>query len=208
MPESCLGPICEYVHLLSQWLKIHILPLGPLLTATVATVAGIVAVISILVTKSIARKRAAIDFFLKTDMDKGMVDAHKDFEAALEILKTHKGTMAEFSKLDAYKNIRAYLNIHELVAVGIKNKAFDEQVCYNFWSDALVRHTAGTYALLQYESELEGGEAAFLELRTLSGRWQKRIEAWREEQRKKKAKERKAKGTNAAPTRLLHLLKL
>jgi hypothetical protein len=73
MPERCLGPICEYVHLLSQWLKIHILPFGPLLTATVATVAGIVAVISILVTKSIARKRAAIDFFLKTDMDKGMV---------------------------------------------------------------------------------------------------------------------------------------
>ena len=45
----------------------------------VATVAGIVAIVSIIVTKSIARKRAAIDLFLKTDMDKGMVDAHVAF---------------------------------------------------------------------------------------------------------------------------------
>jgi hypothetical protein len=89
MPDSCLGPVCSYVHLLSQWMKIHLLPFAPLLTLLVATVAGIVAITSILVTKSIARKRAAIDFFLKTDMDKGMVDAHLSFEEAVIALKQH-----------------------------------------------------------------------------------------------------------------------
>src|ERR1700737_2963985 len=101
MPDSCLGPVCEYVHFLSQWLKIPLLPFSPLFTPLVATIAGIVAIISILVTKSIARKRAAIDLFLKTDMDKGMVDAHIAFEEAVIALKEHLKdgkTIAEFCK--------------------------------------------------------------------------------------------------------------
>ena len=42
---------------------------APLVTASVAALAPLVAVVSILVQKGIARKRAAIDFFLKTEMD-------------------------------------------------------------------------------------------------------------------------------------------
>jgi len=42
---------------------------APLVTASVAALAPLVAVVSILVQKGIARKRAAIDFFLKTEME-------------------------------------------------------------------------------------------------------------------------------------------
>ncbi len=54
MPDSCLGPVCEYIHLLSQWLKIHLLPFGPLFTPLVASVAGAIALYSIHVTRSVA----------------------------------------------------------------------------------------------------------------------------------------------------------
>jgi Domain of unknown function (DUF4760) len=189
MPDSCLGPVCGYIHLLSQWLKIHVLPLAPLFTPLVATVAGIVAITSIVVTKSIARKRAAIDFFLKTDMDKGMVDAHIAFEEAVIVLKQHLKdgkTIEEFCKGGkTYKDVRAYLNIHELVAVGIKNKVFDEDVCYNYWSDALVGHTAETHELLEHEASAEGGEASYLELRNLSIKWKLRTMKWQKKQRAK-----------------------
>jgi hypothetical protein len=189
MPDSCLGPVCGYIHLLSLWLKIHVLPLAPLFTPLVATVAGIVAITSILVTKSIARKRAAIDLFLKTDMDKGMVDAHAAFEEAVIALKEHlkEGkTIEEFCKDGkAYKDVRAYLNIHELLAVGIKNKVFDEDVCYNYWSDALVRHTAETHELIEHEASAEGAEASYLELRNLSIKWKVRTTKWQERQRAK-----------------------
>src|ERR1700692_2399178 len=184
MPDSCWGPLCGYIHLFSQWLKIHIVPIAPLITPAVAIIAGGVAIASILITMSIARKRAAIDFFLKTDMDAGMVAAHAAFQAALKTLEKHEAegkTIETFVKgadgadTAEYKNIITYLNVHELVAVGIKNKVFNHDVCYNFWSDALVRHTDKTRKLIEYEASSEGGEASFFELRTLSIKWKERI---------------------------------
>jgi hypothetical protein len=185
MPESCWGPVCGYIHWVSQWLKIHIVPIAPLITPTVAIIAGVVAVASIVITMSIARKRAAIDFFLKTDMDAG---------TALKALEKHEAegkTIETFVKGEdgadtaEYKNLITYLNVHELVAVGIKNKVFNHDVCYNFWSDALVRHTDKTRKVIEYEATSEGGEASFLELRTLSITWKKRIRKWQEKQRRK-----------------------
>ena len=194
MPDSCLGPVCEYIHLLSQWLKIHLLPFGPLFTPLVASVAGAIALYSIHVTRSVARKRAAVDFFLKTDMDKTMVDAHTAFQKALKPMEAHAcsgKSMESFCK-DAegfytadYLAITSYLNIHELVAMGIKNKVFDEEVCYNFWSDALVQHANDAHRLIEYESSIKGSEAAFLELRSLKVKWERRNLKWQERQQRK-----------------------
>lgn len=86
---------------------------------------------------------------------------------------------------DAYLALTGYLNIHELVAVGIKNKVFDKNVCYNFWSDALVDHTNKAQKLIDLESSVEGWEASFLELRKLSVKWEKRNLKWQAKQRKK-----------------------
>ena len=207
MPDSCLGPVCEVVHLLSQWLKIHVLPVAPLLTPLVATVAGLIAWYSIHVTRSTARKRAAIDFFLKTDMDAGMVAAHRSFQNALKSMEDHVRSgksMDSFVKgddglsSDAYLALTGYLNIHELVAVGIKNKVFDKNVCYNFWSDALVDHTNKAQKLIDLESSVEGWEASFLELRKLSVKWEKRNLKWQAKQRKKA--KRQAPAPNPAPS--------
>jgi hypothetical protein len=194
MPDICWGPVCGYIHCVAQWLKIHILPFGTLITASVAIGAVIVAVTSILVTMATARKRAAIDFFLKTDLDAGMATAHKAFQAALKVLEKHEAdgkTIETFVKspdgsdTKEYSDIITYLNVHELVAVGIKNKVFDHDVCYNFWSDALVRHTDKARKLIDYEASSDGGEASFLELRDLSVKWKKRIMKWREKRRTK-----------------------
>jgi Domain of unknown function (DUF4760) len=109
------------------------------LTAGIAGGALGAAVISITSQREIARKRAAIDFFLKTDLDQNMIVAHADFETALKKLKSHvanSGTVRSFAEEketeNDYKKFLLYLNIHELMAVGIKNKVFDEQVCYNY----------------------------------------------------------------------------
>ena len=195
MPDTCLGPVCGWIHFLSLWVKIHILPFAPLITVVVAAAAaGVAARIawhSIQVTRSVARKRAAIDFFLKTDMDAGMVTAYKDFQDALAVWEKHVKDgkdIEEFMRdkqgvvTKASRDINSYLNVHELVAVGIKNEVFDPEVCYNFWSNALVRHTEKTKQLIDYEVASEGGAAAWLEPRTLSEKWKARIEKWQAEQ--------------------------
>ncbi len=190
MPETCWGPLCEWIHIFVQWLKIHVIPLAPL----VAMLAGAIAFYSIHVTRVTARRRAAIDFFLKTDMDKGMAEIYKAFRDSLAVWEAHvaakkpvedfiKGSNGKLS--DDYRNINTYLSIHELVAVGIGNKVFDDAVCYNFWSDALVRHTERTKALIEHEASTEGGAAAYWELRNLSSKWKKRLVKWQTKQTKK-----------------------
>jgi Domain of unknown function (DUF4760) len=94
-----------------------------------------------------------------------MIVAHADFETALKKLKSHvanSGSVRSFAEEketeNDYKKFLLYLNIHELMAVGIKNKVFDEQVCYNFWSDAMVRHVKEADSIIQYEIA-EGGSA-------------------------------------------------
>lgn len=186
--------MCAWIHFVAQWVKIHVIPLAPLITPLVATLAGAIALYSIHVTRVTARRRAAIDFFLKSDMDKGMADIYKAFRDSLAVWEIHaaaKKPIEDFIKgpdgkpSDDYRNINTYLNIHELVAVGIRNKVFDHAVCYNFWSDALVRHTERTKAIIEHEVSSEGGAAAYLELRILSSKWKKRLAKWAAKQMKK-----------------------
>jgi hypothetical protein len=186
--------MCEWIHILSLWLKTHLLPFGPLFTPIVASVGGGIALYSIHVTRSVARRRAAVDFFLKTDMDKGMVEAYSAFITALAAWASYDATGKPIEKFargedgslsTEYKDILNYLNIHELVAVGVKNKVFDEDVCFNFWSIALVRHTDGTRKLIDYQRTLEGFESSYWELRTLSSKWKKRTAKWQKKQQAK-----------------------
>jgi Domain of unknown function (DUF4760) len=156
----------------------RVLPYAPLLTPTVGSIAAFIAIAAISAQKSIARKRAAIDFFLKTDLDHNMLTTFADFQAAVKKFEAHTaggGSVRSFVESPEtekdYKKIVGYLNVHELVAVGIKNKVFDERVCYNFWSNAMVGHIRQTRAIIEYAIEDGGSEALFLELRQLSARW-------------------------------------
>ena len=168
----------------------RLLPYAPFGTALIALGALITAIAAIRTQTRVARRRAAIDFFLKTDLDQNMLDAHRDFEAAVKKLKAHLAagrTVAAFEAADevVYSHIWKYLNVHELVAVGIKNKVFDGDVCYNFWSDVLVRHAQETQRVIDHEiASEENSPAAFLELRKLSVRWNKRAQKWRDKQAK------------------------
>jgi len=171
----------------------RLLPYAPYGTALIALGALSTAIVAICMQTIVARRRAAIDLFLKTDLDQNMLDAHRDFEAAVKELTSHLAageTVKTFENTSekSYRAILRYLNIHELVAVGIKNRVFDGNVCYNFWADALVRHARETKAVIDHEIETEGTpSAAFLELRRLSVEWTNRAKKWREKQSKRKS---------------------
>jgi hypothetical protein len=182
----------------------RLLPYAPFGTALIALGALVTAIVAISTQTRVARRRAAIDFFLKTDLDQNMLDAHRDFEAVVKKLKVHLtagGTVEAFEAADevVYRHIWKYLNVHELVAVGIKNKVFDSDVCYNFWSDVLVRHAQETKGVIDHEIKSENSPAAFLELRELSVRWNKRTQKWRDKQAKNSRPSSPAVTTAAVP---------
>jgi hypothetical protein len=60
---------------------------APLVTATVAVLAFVSAAYGIWSQRSIARKRAALDLFLKTELDKAMVDAYDKYMQGVKVLK-------------------------------------------------------------------------------------------------------------------------
>jgi hypothetical protein len=103
----------------------HVVDLGSApqwVTVLIAAGALATAIISISTQKKIARKRAATDFFLKTEMDRETLESHKRYTEAIDSLKmivTDKGEMqSSFANGKGYWAIRDYLNLHELMAVG------------------------------------------------------------------------------------------
>jgi hypothetical protein len=83
------------------------------ITAFIAFVAGAIAVWSIVSQRSIARKRAAVDVFIKTEMDEKMIVAYDRFHTGLNEMRKAK-TVEEFCTSAAsrphYLAIRKYTN--------------------------------------------------------------------------------------------------
>jgi Domain of unknown function (DUF4760) len=127
------------------------------LTALIAGGALIAAAVSISSQREIARKRAATDFFLKTEMDRDTLASHKKFVEAstkLKSLMAEARPFEEFIGTGDYYAMRDYLNLHELIAVGINNEVFDDVVCYDFWSGELKRAYEDTGRFASYSDSL------------------------------------------------------
>jgi hypothetical protein len=124
------------------------------LTALIAGGALIAAAVSIKSQRDIARKRAATDFFIKTEMDRDTLESHArytDAIAKLKMIVTASGEMQNsFAGSDEYWAIRDYLNLHELMAVGILKKVFDDEVCHDFWAGELHRAYQDAMPLIKY----------------------------------------------------------
>jgi hypothetical protein len=171
---------CGYAFWLGRIDKL--LPYAPLITASIALIAGSAAVISIMVTKKIARRRAAIDFFLKTEMDQSMLTLYDDCQKHLTAVNASikpDTTIEQLMAITGYGPVRTYLNIHELIAVGIKNKVFDKKVCYQFWSAVLVLHAKQTTALVDFCRRNPEEAAVYLQFTNLARKWERKVEWWR-----------------------------
>src|SRR5262245_19094682 len=105
---------------LSCW-ENTIAKLAPIVTALIALIAAIIALRAIRAQRDIARRRAAIDFFLKTETDQKMIDLYNRFkEMAPQIASVPWGDRSD------YDLIRSWLNICELIAVGVRKRAFSK----------------------------------------------------------------------------------
>jgi|SRR5712664_1135989 len=146
-------------------------------TALIAASAGGIAIWSIRSQREIARKRASFDVFLKTETDEKMVTAYDSFHTGIVEMKTAK-SIEEFctSQLTRphYLAIRKYLNVHELVAVGISEKVLDHDVCYAYWGDALMNGYADAMPVLDYVRNRPKNKYTYSDLENLNADWVER----------------------------------
>jgi len=144
--------------------------LAPIATALIALFAVLVAVISIVTQKSVARKRAAIDVFFKTEMDKEMDVAYRGYTDGL--IKLEEATSTEdFSHTSDYKSIRTYLDVNELISIGINRKVFDERVCYGFWCTILTTTCCKAEEVIKHARNQQNGERTYDQLLRVNDRW-------------------------------------
>lgn len=160
-------------------MTISSIPLGTApqwITACIAFGALITGWISIGAQREIARKRAALDFFAKTEMDTDLLSAHARYSQAVSTMETfvrEGGTMARFvdEYSEHYRAIRGYLNVHELMAVGIKRNVLDDTVCYDFWSGELIRCFTDTRSLIEFIQTQPHEDGTYCEMVRVANRW-------------------------------------
>lgn len=146
------------------------------LTAFIAFGAAVIAVISIRTQRDLARKRAAIDFSFKTEMDSGAVSVFNEYNGVLDEFQTEdevKKFYDDKRNTNVDKVLRC-LGIHKLIAVGIGKGVFDEDICFDFWADELMDAYDHWKAMIEYMRVKDRSPFAFVDLEKVACKWKKR----------------------------------
>jgi hypothetical protein len=144
-------------------------------TAVIAATAGIIALYNIHVQRETARKRAAIDVFIKTEMDEKMIVAYDAFHSGLEEMRRPGVSIGTFcthpTTRPHYLAIRKYLNVHELIAVGIAKDVLDKDVCYHYWADTLINGYREAKPVIDYVRNRPKNKYTYDDLEKLHTDW-------------------------------------
>jgi hypothetical protein len=148
--------------------------LAPIGTASIALVAALIALCAIWAQMVIARRRAAIDFFFKTEIDQTAVDLYKKFKAKASLI-TSIPDPSHATRSDYY-DIRTFLNICELIAVGIKRGAFSKSVSQAYWGDVIPDSYLTAKQLIDAirNTPGEGSSHTYIDLEKVATEWVKR----------------------------------
>ena len=146
-------------------------------TAVVAIVAVAVATWSLLAQKAVARRRAAIDFFVKVEMDEKMLKAYDLYVESKAKMPSYS-SMKEFCRTEDYDHIVEYLNILELMAVGVRHNTFDQRICFVYWSDFIKEAVNDCRPLLDYLRARKSGGHTYEDLIRLEKRWTSAKRFW------------------------------
>jgi Domain of unknown function (DUF4760) len=152
---------------------------APLATALIALIAATIAIISLRTQVAVARKRAAIDIFLKTEMDHAMLAAYRNYENGLKALKQYPSidTFAE-KEPENYMAVRVYLDVNELICIGINQRVFDQRVCYGFWSNILKVATTQGKGIIEHARKPEDFGHTYDHILEVSKRWSGTVWPW------------------------------
>lgn len=158
--------------------------LAPIGTAAVALIALITTVIGVIVAllnlrsqSKMARRRATIDFFFKTEMDDTIFKIYKDFRAELpNVTAIVSRPVLTYTDAD-YLALIKWLNICELLAMGVRSEAFSDPVAYQYWGYVIPDSYNRTRLFIQRvrrTPDLDGGPKSFWDLEKLAEEWDQR----------------------------------
>ena len=140
--------------------------LAPIATALIALGAAGIAWWAILEQRNIARRRAAIDFFLKTELDKTVIDLYNKFKKLAPITSSGRLVIDQ-----DHEDVRAWLNICEPIAVGVNYDAFSESVSQAYRGDVIPKTYQTAKELIDRVRTGEGSRHTYVDLEELAKKW-------------------------------------
>jgi len=148
--------------------------IAPIGTALIALIAAMIALGAIWAQMHIARRRASIDFFLKTEIDKTVIDLYNKFKANAPSIAFVPDPL-DLTRSD-YEDIRAFLDICELIAVGVNKGAFSKSVSEAYWGDVIPNAYQTAKQLINNirNTPGEGSRYTYVNLEKLAKRWARR----------------------------------
>jgi hypothetical protein len=143
--------------------------LAPIGTASIALLAALIALGAIWAQVYMARRRASIDFFLKTETDKTVIDLYNKFKKHAPRVSSSREPWLD----EEHDDIRTFLNICELIAVGVNKRAFSESVSFHYWVDVIKKSYRTSEQLINNirNNPEEGSPYTYIELEKLAKRW-------------------------------------
>ena len=171
---------------------------APVITAIIALCAAAIAWRAIHAQRDIARRRAAIDFFLKTETDETLIALYTRF---LDLNPAHRQITTDEAyksfkagKTKDYGDTRSFLNLLELIAVGVNHKAFSSVISYDYWGDVLIDGWEDCRPLISFirADKGEGYPETYCEIERLHAKWKRQAE---------KARRRKARSATGRLSR-------
>jgi Domain of unknown function (DUF4760) len=171
---------------------------APVITAIIALCAAVIAWRAIYAQRDVARRRAAIDFFLRTETDEKLITLYTrflDLNAAHRLITTGEAYKSFKACKQDYGDTRSFLNLLELIAVGVNRKAFSNVISYDYWADVLIDGWEDCRSLISFvrADEGEGYPETYCEIEKLHAKWRRQAE---------KARRRKARSRNESLSRL------
>jgi hypothetical protein len=114
--------------------------------------------------------------FLKTETDEKMLTAFDKFHGGIQAMRKASSVEAFCTSEDKearehYFCIRKYLNIHELIAVGLRQEVLDADVVYFYWGDTLANHYSDAKPVLDFLAKREKNKYTYADLHELKAKW-------------------------------------
>ena len=149
--------------------------LAQIVTAAIAFLGAMIAAVSVLNQRSIARRRAAIDFFHRTQMDATGIELYNDFRRIAPGIGAIT-SMESFVATPEHSRVRSFLNVCELISVAINENVFSERVAYAYWGDVLPWSFQAAEPLIQYVRQRpgEGTLSTYRDLERVARLWANR----------------------------------
>ena len=149
--------------------------LAQIVTAAIAFLGALIAAVSILNQRNIARRRAAIDFFHRTQMDATGIELYNDFRRIAPGIAAVT-SMESFVATPEHSRVRAFLNVCELISVAINENVFSERVSYAYWGDVRPWSYQAAEPLINYirQRQGEGTPYTYRDLERVAKLWAER----------------------------------